>query len=91
MAFIENLINFLKTPAAMYIAWIVLHYICSHLYIQMCTPSTLYGFITSPIMAPTPHCSAFRWVIYTGGNTISTMWLIIGGWLMHKLIINKTE
>ena len=70
-----------------YLLWIVLHYMASHLYVQYCTPNTIIGFISSPIVSPLPHCQAFRWIIYNGGNSIMNMWLILGLWLMKHLVI----
>jgi len=70
-----------------YLIWIVLHYMASHLYVQYCTPNTLIGFISSPIVSPLPHCQSFRWIIYNGGNSIMNMWIILGIWLMKHLVI----
>jgi len=71
--------------------WIVLHYFTPHLYTYFCTPPTAYGFFLSPFIAPTPHCSAFRWIMYTGGNMITTMWVLIGGWVVHKVFSDPTS
>jgi len=70
----------------LYLFWITLHYTCSHLYVQWCVPATIYGFISSPFLAPAPHCQAFRWVISQGGNIIVTMWIVIGTWGVQYLI-----
>jgi hypothetical protein len=70
-----------------YIVWIVLHFISSNLYVHYCTPNTLIGFVSSPIVSPLPHCQAFRWIIYNGGNSIMNMWIILGLWLMKHLVI----
>lgn len=66
--------------------WIILHYVCSHLYVHWCVPATIYGFLLSPFLAPAPHCQAFRWVINQGGNIIVTMWIVIGTWAIQYLI-----
>jgi hypothetical protein len=85
------MLKYLSTPLGIYFMWIVLHYISPHLYTYFCTPSTAYGFFMSPFMAPTPHCSALRWVMYTGGNTITAMWVLIGGWIVQRIIIQKEK
>jgi hypothetical protein len=36
----------------------------------------------SPFMAAAPHCQALRWGIYNGGNSIVSMWLTMGVWLV---------
>ena len=67
--------------SAIYIFWICLHYVSSYLYIKMCVPYNLFGFFASPFLITTPHCQAFRWVIYTGAAAIENMWLLLGVWL----------
>ena len=81
--------NFART-FGIYIIWIVLHYIATHLYVQYCTPKTPVGFILSLLYSAAPHCHGLRWVIYHGGNSISVMWLLFGTWIMGHLIpINR--
>lgn len=70
----------------LYISWILLHYIASHLYIRLCVQATLMGFILSPFLAPAPHCQALRWAIYNGGNSIVAMWVLVGMWIMKYLM-----
>jgi hypothetical protein len=65
-------------------AWIVVHYVASHLYVHMCTPLSLYGFCMSPFLVTAPHCEALRWTIYTGGQTIRIAWFIIASTLIKK-------
>jgi hypothetical protein len=76
--------------SGIYILWVFLHYIASHLYINFCVPKTLYGFILSPFMIPTPHCQGLRWIVYNGANIINNMWIVLGTWLCSTIvIINK--
>ena len=63
-----------------YLAWITLHYVASHFYVRLCTPLSLFGFLSSPFISLSPHCSALRWVVFTGSDYINFMWLAIGGW-----------
>ena len=86
---LQETIRYLSTPLGIYFSWIVLHYITPHLYTYFCTSSTAYGFMMSPFIAPTPHCSAFRWMIYTSGNTITAMWMLVGGWAIQRLMIKS--
>ena len=69
-----------------YILWIVIHYISVQLYVKHCVPSSLWGFITSPILVSSPHCKAMRWILHTGANTIDNMWNTIGVWFSAKLL-----
>ena len=72
-----------------YIAWIVVHYLSSHLYVKWCVPPTVMGFVMAPFLVASPHCTGLRWVITTGGQQIVTMWTVIGTWLFN-LAINYT-
>jgi|TARA_B110000967_G_C18838127_1_gene537895 hypothetical protein len=71
--------------SAIYVVWIVLHYTSSHLYVRWCVPATIAGFITAPFLVPAPHCQALRWSIYTGGERIFAMWVLIGSWLLNQI------
>ena len=68
-----------------YLTWITLHYLASHLYVYICVPLTWYGFIVSPLMVATPHCQGLRWVLYNAGLTIANMWLVLGTWIVSCL------
>ena len=70
-----------------YVVWIVLHYVCSHLYVAWCTPLTVVGFLLSPFVVPAPHCQAFRWVIVNGSNSITAMWFAVGTWIAKKIVL----
>ena len=66
------------------------------MYIQFCTPKSVSGFIMSPFMAAAPHCQAIRWGIYNGGNSIVTMWMAMGVWLVSyftpiKVALTKND
>ena len=76
--------------SGIYLVWIFLHYFASHLYIKLCVPSTIIGFLMSPFMTATPHCQGLRWVVYNAANMINNMWIILGSWICSTfLIINK--
>ena len=80
--FMLNYYETIKNLYGIYIIWILLYYISSHLHVYLCTPNTYIGFILMPFVAPAPHCQALRWVIYNGGNSIVNMWLLLGSWLL---------
>ena len=69
-----------------YFVWILLHYFASHLYIRLCVPGSIIGFVVSPFLTTTPHCQALRWVIYNGANMINNMWFILGSWISTFLM-----
>jgi len=71
-----------KSVCGIYLLWVVVHFVSVHMYIRFCTPSTFTGFLMSPFMAAAPHCQALRWCIYNGGNSIVSMWMTLGVWLM---------
>jgi len=67
--------------AQIYIFWISIHYIAAQLYVNMCAPLTVVGFLASPFMAVTPQCQGLRWVVYMGGDVIQNMWVALGTFL----------
>ena len=73
----------------MYLLWILLHYVGSHIYVRLCVPNTIYGFIVSPFLTSAPHCQALRWCIYNGANIINYMWLEFGAWISSNIHIVK--
>ena len=74
-----------------YIAWIVVHYLSSHLYVKWCVPPTFMGFVMAPFLVASPHCTGLRWVITAGGQQIVTMWTVIGTWLFNFAINYTTK
>jgi hypothetical protein len=60
------------------IIWIVLHYIIPHIYVKLCVPLSVFGFIESILISATPHCEALRYMLYISGNNIKYMWITIG-------------
>jgi hypothetical protein len=73
-----------------YLLWIFLHYLASQLYVKMCVPYSVVGFLLSPFMVATPHCQGLRWIIYNSAIIINNMWIIFGAWITSNiLIINK--
>tara|TARA_B110000879_G_scaffold135967_1_gene177695 strand:- start:662 stop:883 length:222 start_codon:yes stop_codon:yes gene_type:complete len=71
--------------------WIVIHYIAAHLYVYLCVPATIAGFLMSPFLVSAPHCYGLRWAIFHGGNIIVAMWTILGIWLLACILPLKTE
>ena len=85
-----KIIKFIINISGIYLLWILLHYVASHLYVKFCVPCTLFGFIMSPFMTATPHCQGLRWIVYNAANMINNMWIIFGAWICSTLlIINK--
>jgi len=83
----------INNMAGFYLLWISIHFAAAHLYVKYCTPYTVFGFIVSPLINSAPHCAAFRWCISYGSTTITTMWVVIGTWLVSKftlMVANNT-
>ncbi len=88
-SYVTNIIVFLnkiKPLILFYSGWTVLHYMCSNLYVYYCTPRTLYGLLLSPLLAISPQCNVFRWVIYEGGNVLYGMWAAIASWTVVNFL-----
>jgi len=81
-----RVVNPIKSLVFYYILWITLHYICAHMYPELCAPKTIYGFVITPFIVSAPHCVAMRWVIYEGSNLIHTMWIVFGTWITSRLL-----
>jgi hypothetical protein len=75
-------LNYFVNAFGIYILWTFVHYASAYLYIYTCTPGTIIGFLTSPLLVPAIHCQALRWAIYNGGTSITAMWFILGTWLI---------
>ena len=73
-----NISSILCKNILLYGAWIVFHYISSHLYLHICVPKTIVGFLISPFVVASPQCIAIRWVITNSGDNIRTMWMVLG-------------
>lgn len=80
--------NEIAKIVGIYLMWITLHYVASHLYVRLCVPLTWLGFILSPFTAVSPHCQGLRWVLYNAGLTISNMWLVFGTWIVSHVFTN---
>jgi len=88
--FTYKTICFFIKVSGIYLLWILLHFTASHLYINLCVPKTIVGFLMSPFMTATPHCQGLRWVVYNAANMINNMWIMFGAWICSTiLIINK--
>jgi hypothetical protein len=74
--------------SGIYLLWICLHYLASHLYVRLCVPNTIVGFLISPFMTATPHCQGLRWVVYNAASIINNMWIVLGTWICSTLLIN---
>jgi hypothetical protein len=73
--------------SGVYLLWICLHYIASQLYIELCVPKSVFGFLISPFMTSTPQCQGLRWIVYNAANMINNMWLLLGTWICSTLLL----
>jgi hypothetical protein len=90
-SYLYKTIKFFIRVSGIYLLWIFLHYIASHLYIKICVPSTIIGFLMSPFMTATPHCQGLRWIVYNAAGVINNMWIILGAWICSTILIIKSE
>jgi hypothetical protein len=79
----------LSKMIGIYILWIILHYISAHLYTHLCVHLSFVGFITSPLIVASPHCIALRWMIMNGADSIQSMWILFGTWIISKIVLSK--
>jgi hypothetical protein len=84
-------IKFIIRVSGIYLLWIVLHYMAAHLYVKLCVPNTIIGFLISPFMIATPHCVGLRWIIYNAATIINNMWCLMGSWICSTLLIMNRD
>jgi len=89
--YLYKTIKFIIKISGLYIIWIILHYLASHLYIKLCVPNTVIGFLMSPFMTATPHCQGLRWLIYNAALMINNMWVLFGAWICSSLLFMNNE
>jgi len=81
-----NKIKYIWTIGKIYIIWILLYFFSSQLYLYFCVPFSFIGFLTSPILVTAPYCIALRWCMVNGADVITSMWLVLGSWLVSMLV-----
>ena len=86
---IKDILTGICEVAGIYVFWISLHWLSSELYMRHCVGRTLYEVLISPFVAPLPHCVAMRWIINNGGRKMEMMWIVLGKWLIERLIYYK--
>lgn len=91
MGSVYNIGCIIAKSFGMFILWIMVHHIASQLYAQSCASTTVYGFMLSLFIIPSPYCRSLRWAIYNGGNSIGVMWIIGGCYIMRYLVPIKDE
>ncbi len=89
--YLQHLIKIVFGVGGIYLLWICLHYVASHLYVKFCVPTTIVGFLLSPFMVSTPHCQGLRWIVYNAANMINNMWIIFGTWICSTLLNYNTH
>jgi len=69
----------------LYLFIMTIHYVSIHLYMYLCTPKTIRGFMMTPFIVPAPHCQSLIWVIqYTNGHIVN-MWILLGTFLLYHI------
>lgn len=68
-----------------YVFWMFLHYVTTHVYSYMCTPMSVLGFFTSPLLAISPVCRSIDWMRTISIYTIENMWYLFGLWFSAKM------
>lgn len=81
----HELMKYILRFGGIYLLWIFVHFVAAHLYIYFCVSDTLFGFLISPFLVPTPHCCILRWALYQGAENINIMWLLLSSFIV-KLI-----
>jgi hypothetical protein len=80
-------IKLLMNLFGIYILWIFIFYSASQMHVYFCTPEGIYGFLMTPFLSQTPHCTAIRWMISNGSLHINAFWTLIASIAVKKLAI----
>ena len=92
---LDSITEFIKTglPAiGVFLIWMVIHYITPRLYIYLCGPLTILGFILSPMASTMPHCKALRWLFTVSADNLNAMIVLLGTWFVSIFMhINKKK
>lgn len=83
--------QFTSTAICTYLAWIVVHYVASNLYIMHCSGNSWWGFVVSPFYTSTTYCQGLSWIIFTGSRQIVSMWVALGTFFFAKTCMNPVE
>jgi hypothetical protein len=81
-----TLLGKIRDAVAIYIFWITLHAISVKLYSQYCVGTNLLSILLSPLAVQLPYCIGIRWIIVKGAQVIDLMWIILGKWLIEKIM-----
>jgi hypothetical protein len=84
--FCYKIIKFFIKITGVYLVWIILHFTASQLYVKLCVPNSITGFLISPFITATPHCQGLRWIVYNAANVINNMWAVLGSWICYNIL-----
>jgi len=84
-ATIFKTIELIPSTFWVFLVFCVMHYVAPHIYVYVCVPNTLWGFITSPMKASTLECNAIRYFINAGADGIDYFWILIAISVMTKM------
>ncbi len=68
------------TAAKFYLFWSTMHWGAVQLYKEFCIPSTITGYILTPLMSQTPHCKSLNWLQQTSSYAFNSMTAVIITW-----------
>jgi hypothetical protein len=81
-----TIIGKIRDAIGIYVFWITLHAISVKLYSHYCVGNSIIAILLSPVTVPLPHCVGMRWIIVKGAQVIDVMWIILGKWIIEKII-----
>jgi len=81
-----TIVGKIRDAIAIYIFWITLHAISVKLYSQYCVGTNIISMLLSPLAVQLPYCIGIRWIIVKGAQIIDVMWIILGKWLIEKIV-----
>lgn len=70
------------------ILWFVVHWVVPRIYVPLCVPSGIYGFIQSMFLTDSPHCVALRYMVSISCSNINYAWIALGSALLGLMPTN---
>ena len=83
--FLNGARDLLPEVTASYVAWIVAHHVSTRIYSYMCTPQSVGDVLVYPFMVSAPHCKGILWLVNASSDTITTMWVTAGTWVVANV------
>ena len=81
--------DYLPPMTLTYASWVIIHFVCSHLYIHFCVGDSVVDIFLSPFRSSSIHCQALSWTTYTLSKQFVTVWISLASYACGKLMLEN--